>query len=173
MRVLARRTAFTAGRSGKYWGRAAQFPERVFVVRHHANPLPFALASQSNSHAPAECAAATFRLPGLTTALARGVVRLPWPSVGRNLGTVGWRVDRGCSGFEQIDGGYAHQSEDPARHRRAACGGAWRRGAWRRCLAGVRVWCGHPDPTSSAFRVPGVRVVRNKHIVATTLSVHL
>jgi hypothetical protein len=22
-------------------------------------------------------------------------VRLPWPSVGRNLGTVGWRVDRG------------------------------------------------------------------------------
>ena len=26
--------------------------------------------------------------------------------------------------FEQIGGGYAHQSEDPARHRRAACGGS-------------------------------------------------
>jgi hypothetical protein len=57
----------------------------------------FALASQSNSHAPAECAAATFRLHGMTAGLARGLVRLPWPSVGRNLGTVGWRVDWGVA----------------------------------------------------------------------------
>ena len=46
-------------------------------------------------------------------------------------------------------------------------------GAWRRCLAGVRVWGGLLDGTVSGVWVTGVRVVGNKHIVATPLSVQL
>ena len=60
--------------------------------------------------------------------------------MGRNLGTVEWRVDRGCSGWLQIDGGYAHQSEDPDRHQRAACGGSLAAVFGRRAVMVRALW---------------------------------
>ena len=65
--------------------------------------------------------------------------------VGQNNGSIGvfWRSFNGIIGhirYMQIDGGYAHQSEDPARHRRAACGGSLAAVFGRRAVMVRALW---------------------------------